>query len=117
MRKVIFLQFVLALFATALGALMFGFVGAVSAALGGLVCLLPNALFAWRLSLAQSVVTASQAGYRVAMFFVGEAIKVASVIGLLVAVWLLYPEAHWGAVVLGMMLTLQANFLALKLRL
>lgn len=45
-------------------------------------------------------------------FVLGEAVKVLSVVGILVAVRLLYPEAHWGAVVMGLFITLQANFLA-----
>ena len=59
-----------------------GFHGAVSAGLGGLVCVLPNFLFALRLS---RVARRPGASYP-ANFFLGEFIKITVTIGLVLAV-------------------------------
>jgi ATP synthase protein I len=110
--KPVALQIAAMLLGAALGAVLFGSRGALSALLGGLSITLPTAFFAWRL-----IQVARRPGAsHVNAFFIGEAIKIASVAGILVLVRLLFPEAHWGAVVMGLIITLQANFFALLVK-
>ena len=82
--------------------------GAVSAGLGGLVCALPNFLFALRLS---RVARSADASYPV-NFFLGEFIKIALTVGLLVVTVKNYADLHWPALLIGLVLALQAGFLA-----
>jgi ATP synthase protein I len=108
MFKVVVLQVATALIGIVLATMIFGSRGALSAALGGVACILPTWLFAIRL---HAVSKRPGASYAVA-FFLGELIKIALCIGLLAAVRLVYPEVHWGALVIGLVVTLQANFFA-----
>jgi len=108
MLKVVFLQFCATIAATAIAAVFFGHAGAVSAAFGGMACVLPSGLFALRLYL----VAQRGGSHHVAVFFVGEIFKVASIVGLLVLVGLLYEGVHWGALFLGLILALKANLFA-----
>jgi ATP synthase protein I len=108
MFKAVLLQFCTALLGCAIGAVFFGWRGGISAALGGLACVLPSLLFAIRLS----AVSRQPGNPHVSAFFIGEAIKVALTLAILASITLVYPGAHWGAVVIGLIVTLQANFLA-----
>ncbi|MEC5398246.1 ATP synthase subunit I [Uliginosibacterium sp. H1] len=112
MYKVVRLQSALALLGVLLGAAFFGLRGALSAAIGGAACVIPSLLFAWRLSRAAGQPGAS----RVGTFVAGELLKLVLVVGILIAAGRLYPGTHWGAVVLGLALTLQANFFAFLIR-
>lgn len=108
MIKVVFLQLGATLVATAIAAVFFGVHGAASAAIAGLACLLPNAVFAFRLSLvAKRTGDASVAG-----FFVGEFFKLATIVGLLVLARALYADLHWGGLFVGLILVLKANLFA-----
>jgi ATP synthase protein I len=82
--------------------------GAVSAALGGAVCTLPNLLFALRLKFAAK---GSAASFPV-NFFLGELAKIAATIGLLLLVVKTYADLHWPSMLIGLGLALQAGFLA-----
>ena len=84
----------------------------MSAALGGLSCVLPNALFALRLSIAAK----REGGANVIVFFVGEFLKVASMVGLLVLVEWFYEDVHWGALFIGLILALKANLFAFMVK-
>ena len=88
--------------------LLVGTRGAVSAALGGVACTLPNFLFALRLKL---VANRPGASYP-ANFFLGEFVKIAATIGLLVFVVREYADLHWPSMLIGLGLALQAGFLA-----
>jgi len=112
MVKVVFLQVFAAVIATILGGVLFGLSGALSAALGGAACIIPSGLFAFRLHV---VAKRSGASYGAA-FLAGELIKVALCIGLLASIRLVFPGAHWGAVLIGLIVTLQANFFAFLLK-
>ncbi len=102
------MQLVATLLAVAVSALFFGLRGAISAACGGLACVLPSWLFAMRLSaISRKTGTAS-----VTAFVAGEFIKIASTVGLLVLAWAVYPELHWGALMIGLILALKANLFA-----
>ena len=45
-------------------------------------------------------------------FFVGEFLKIASTVGLLATVRLVYPDVHWLALFLGLVVALKANLFA-----
>lgn len=108
MLKAVLLQLCATILAVAVSAALFGVRGAISAAGGGLACVLPSWMFAVRLAaISRKAGTAS-----VAAFVVGELIKVASIVGLLVLVWALYPQLHWGAMLIGLILALKANLFA-----
>ena len=98
-----------AVIATAVAAGFFaGTRGAVSAVLGGVACTLPNFLFALRLKM---VANRPGASYP-ANFFLGEFVKIAATIGLLVFVVREYSDLHWPSMLIGLGLALQAGFLA-----
>ena len=82
--------------------------GAVSAILGGAVCSLPNLLFALRLKFAAR---RSAASFPL-NFFLGEFLKIAATIALLLLVIKQYADLHWPSLLIGMGLALQAGFLA-----
>lgn len=98
--------------AVVIAALAFGLRGAVSAALGGAACFIPNLVFALRLK-ALSFRAGASSGY---VFMVGEMVKLVSIVGLLVAAPYLYRDLHWGAMIIGVILALQANFLVFGTR-
>jgi ATP synthase protein I len=105
MFKLVILQIGATIVATAIAAVFFGSRGAVSAALGGLACALPNGLFALRLHLLSKRAGASH----VTAFFFGEFVKIASIVGLLVLIGRFYEGVHWGSLVIGLILALKAN--------
>lgn len=82
---------------------------ALSAFLGGVACVLPSAIFAWRLH------AASRRGVAAfgAAFLVGELLKLALSAVLLVAVIKWYHGVHHAALVVGFIATLQGYLLAL----
>ncbi|MBL8437859.1 MAG: ATP synthase subunit I [Zoogloeaceae bacterium] len=108
MYKAVALQIGATMMAALVAASFAGLRGAVSAALGGAACFLPNFLFAMRLS---AVSRRPDASYPTA-FFAGELIKLASTVGLLAAVRLVYHDVHWLALFLGLVLALKANLFA-----
>ena len=108
MHKAVLLQLVATVLAVAIAAALFGMRGAVSAAGGGLACVLPSWMFAVRLAaISRKLGTAS-----VTAFVAGEFIKIASIVGLLVLVWAVYPDLHWGGMLVGLILALKANLFA-----
>ena len=108
MYKMVFLQLGATLVATAIAAVFFGVHGAMSAALAGLACVVPNAVFAFRLGLVvKRTGNASAVG-----FFVGEFVKLATIVGLLVLARALYADLHWGGLFVGLILVLKANLFA-----
>jgi len=107
MFKLVKLQFMTALVAICIGAAMAGLRGAISAALAGLVCMLPTFLLARHLHAA-----AQRNGNVQAMrLLLGEAIKIVLTVALLLVLPWVYPAVLWSAVVVGLIVTLQANFL------
>ena len=65
-------------------------------------------MFAMRLT----AMTRKTGSATVAAFVAGEFIKVASIVGLLVLVWAVYPDLHWGGMLIGLVLALKANLFA-----
>ncbi|MBK6972420.1 MAG: ATP synthase subunit I [Sterolibacteriaceae bacterium] len=112
MFKAVGFQVGATIIAAVIAAVAFGLRGAVSAALGGAACFVPNLVFALRLKALSSSPGASH-GY---VFLVGEVVKLVSIAGLLVAVHFLYGDLHWGALLIGVFLALQANFLVFGTR-
>ena len=108
MIKAVYLQIGATILVALIAGLIIGERGAVSAALGGAACVLPNLLFALRL---RAVSKRPAASYPIA-FFVGEFLKIASTVGLLATVRLVYPDVHWLALFLGFVVALKANLFA-----
>ena len=108
MYRAIFLQFGAALI-TALGAgAIVGTRGLVSVGIAAVAALLPNLLFAIRLSMVNQRPGASYA----ANFFLGEFLKIAATIGILAIAIKGYPEMHWPSLLIGLAVVLHAGFLA-----
>ena len=108
MLKAVILQVGAALVAVLLSGSLFGVRGAISAAGAGLACVLPAGLFAMRLA----AITRKTGTATVTAFVAGEFIKIASIVGLLVLVWAVYPDLHWGGMLIGLILALKANLFA-----
>lgn len=112
MFKLVWLQAVMASLGALCGALVAGGVGALSAALGGIACLLPTLWFAMFLRR----ISVQAEGARAVSFIVGEAVKIALVLGLLGLAPVLYPGLSWTALLIGLALTVQANFLVFRVK-
>jgi len=108
MFKLVRLQVYAALVGMVCGALISGLHGAVSAAVGGLSYALASGLFAWYLQRANS---RGRSASLMSLFF-GEAVKIALVVILLILVSHYYGALDWKSLILGLGVTLQANFLA-----
>lgn len=108
MLKVVLLQFCATLFAAALAAVFFGVHGAISATLAGLVCAVPNALFAFRMN----AISRRPGPVTAVSFVVGEFIKIIAIVGLLVLIQAWYEDLHWGGLFVGLILALKANLFA-----
>jgi ATP synthase protein I len=104
MFRAVFHQSVATLIVAALALLLIGRHGAVSAGLGGAAIVVPNLFFALSLWAAAKSGRAS-----VGRFFVGEFIKVAATLALLVIVAGAYRDLHWLALLAGMFVALKAN--------
>ncbi|MCL2524430.1 MAG: ATP synthase subunit I [Betaproteobacteria bacterium] len=108
MFKAIYLQFGAAVI-TAIGAgVIVGVRGAVSVGLAALAAVLPNLLFAVRLSMMSNRPGVSYA----ANFFIGEFLKIGATIGLLAIAVKGYPEMHWPSLLIGFAIVLHAGFIA-----
>lgn len=108
MYKAVLMQIGATMLAVAMAAVLFGFRGAVSAAVAGLACVLPNLLFAVRLR----AITRRTGTATVTAFVAGEFIKIALSVGLLVLFLVVYPDVHWGALLIGLILAVKANLFA-----
>lgn len=111
MLKVITLQALAVLLAAAVAGAVFDLRGAVSLLIGGAAYWLPNVLFVARLKAAAASGRASVVG-----FSVGELMKVAATVGVLVGAHLVMPDLHWIAVLVGLFVALKANLLAFLLK-
>ncbi len=111
MFRAVFHQSVATLVAAGLVWFWAGVPGAVSVALGGAAIVIPNLFFALSLWAAAKAGRAS-----VARFFVGELIKVAATLALLVIVAGAYRDLHWLALLVGLFVALKANLLAILIK-
>ena len=111
MFRAVFHQGIATLIAIVLAWLWVGQHGAVSAGLGGAAIAIPNLFFALSLWAAARIGRAS-----VARFFVGEIIKVAATLALLVIVAGAYRDLHWLALLAGMFVALKANLFVILIK-
>lgn len=111
MFRAVFHQIVATLIATGLAWIWVGQHGAISAGLGGAAIVIPNLFFALSLWAAARSGRAS-----VGRFFVGEFIKVAATLALLVIVAGAYRDLHWLALLAGMFVALKANLFAILIK-
>lgn len=82
---------------------------ALSALLGGGVCVVPSAWFAMRLSKAEGFES-------IARLVVGEAIKVLGTVALLVIVVVVFKGLHWPPLLITLILALKMYWVGLALR-
>ncbi|MDR0577302.1 MAG: ATP synthase subunit I [Candidatus Accumulibacter sp.] len=108
MFRAILLQTAVAMLAVVLGGLIVGARGGISAALGGVACILPNLLFALCLNSAGGRRHASF----VAGFLLGELVKLVIIVGLLFFIAREYADLHWPSLLIGLAFATQAMFLA-----
>jgi ATP synthase protein I len=111
MFRAVLHQSVGTLLAAGLAWILAGQHGAVSAGLGGVAIVIPNLLFAFSLWAAARSGRASVAG-----FFVGELIKVAATLALLVIVAGAYRDLNWLALLAGLVVALKANLLVILIK-
>jgi len=107
MAKAVLWQLVATGVVAAVAAAIGGFHAAVSAILGGLSCVVPNALFAWRLK----IETRRPGGATVHGFFIGEFVKLAATVLLLFVVASTYRDLQWLALIAGFIAALKSYFL------
>jgi ATP synthase protein I len=108
MLNVIQWQLSAALLAACVGALLAGVVGALSATLAALAVVVPSCWFAARLTILARRGTISPV-----TFLIGAFAKVTAIIGFLILVAVFWSDVHWPALLLGVIMVVQANFLAL----
>ncbi|MBV8632916.1 MAG: ATP synthase subunit I, partial [Burkholderiaceae bacterium] len=93
----------------ALAGLLGGAPAMISALLGGLCCVVPNAVFALRL-----FANAQKLGAANPMtFFIGEFIKIALTVALLGAIGWLYHGLNWLALIAGFIVALKSYIILL----
>lgn len=80
---------------------------ALSAVFGGLACVVPNALFALRLS----IEIRRPGGATVHGFFIGEFVKLFATVLLLFVVARTYRDLNWPALLVGFIAALKSYFL------
>ena len=107
MAIAVLLQVLVTLVVAGLATIWGGVDAALSAALGGMACVVPNALFAVRLQ----IETRRPGGATVHGFFVGEFVKVAATIALLVLIAHNYRGLNWLALIIGVIVALKSYFL------
>lgn len=95
--------------AGAIAALLGGRSAMFSAVLGGICCVVPNGLMAFRL-FASSM---KPGGPNPATFFIWEFIKIASTVALLAATAWLYPDLNWLALLGGFIVALKSYIILL----
>ncbi len=111
MFRAVFHQSVATLIVAGLAWFWVGLDGAVSAGFGGAEIAVPNLFFALSLWAAARSGKAS-----VGRFFVGEFIKVAATLALLVIVAGAYRDVHWLALLAGMFVALKANLFVILIK-
>jgi ATP synthase protein I len=109
MFRVVLLQGITALLVALVAGVIGGAAAAWSALAGGAACVVPNGLFALRLAAAAR----RPQGAGVATFFVGEFLKVASTVALLLFVIWAYRDLVWLAMIAAVIVTLKSYFIAL----
>ena len=91
MLRVVLTQLAATLVVSLIAALLGGVAAAISAMIGGLCCVVPNAVFALRLFAASN----KPGGASPIDFFIGEFVKIAFTVALLGATVWLYHDLNW----------------------
>ncbi|EJN09772.1 ATP synthase subunit I [Herbaspirillum sp. YR522] len=109
MLRIILLQLVTTVVVALVASMLGGLPALWSALLGGICCVVPNALFALRL-----FVSARKPGGTDPMaFFFGEFIKIATTFALMGAIVWLYHGVNWLAFLLSFIVVLKSYFILL----
>jgi ATP synthase protein I len=109
MLRIVLLQLTATVLTGAIAGLVAGMHALISALLGGLCCVVPNAFFALRLFM-----NAQRPGGASPMtFFIGEFIKIALTVALLAAVVLLYRDLNWLALIAAFIVALKSYIILL----
>ena len=109
MAHAVFLQAATTILAAAIAAVFAGGHAAVSVLFAGLACVVPNALFALRLTWEAR----RPGGATVHGFFIGEFAKLAATVVMLFAIARLYRDLDWLALVVGLIAVQHSYVLAL----
>lgn len=109
MYRLLTLQLIAAFIVGLIAGLGAGGNALVSVWIGAFVCLVPNAMFALRITAA----VARPGGAGPMSFVAGELIKIGATVALLALAAQVYKEMAWWAVILGMVVTLKGYLLAL----
>lgn len=109
MLRIILLQLVATVIATLVAGMLGGVPALWSALLGGVCCVVPNALFALRLHVSAQ----KPGGTNPMTFFFGEFIKIATTFALMGAIVWLYHGVHWLAFLLSFIVVLKSYFILL----
>jgi ATP synthase protein I len=109
MLRIVSLQMIATAVVGVIAAVLGGIPAMFSAVIGGLCCVVPNALFALRL-----FASAQRPGAANPMtFFIGEFIKIALTVGFLgVTAWL-YHDLNWLALICGFIVALKSYIILL----
>ena len=109
MARVVLLQMAAAVLVTLLAGIFGNISLALSAFVGGLCCVVPNAFFALRLTMSAR----KPGGANPMSFFIGEFIKIALTIALMAAVVFWYHDVNWPAFVIAFIVVLKSYFILL----
>jgi ATP synthase protein I len=108
MFKIVLLQISAVLTLALLLAAWLGVNAALSLTLGGLACIVPNALFALRLA----IQARRPGGANVVSFFTGEFVKLALTVAMLLVIAMKYHELNWLALLVGFIVALKSYLLS-----
>lgn len=108
MLRLVLIQLATTLVAAVVAGLIGGFNAFLSALLGGLCCVVPNALFALRLLIGARTGTANPM-----TFMFGEFVKIALTVALLGAVAWLYRDLNWLALIAAFIIALKSYIILL----
>ncbi len=109
MQRIVLLQLAATVVTAIIAGLLGGMAALYSALLGGLCCVLPNGLFAWRLFVSAH----KPGGANPITFFIGEFIKIALTVALLGAVVWLYRDLNWLALLAAFIVALKSYIILL----
>jgi ATP synthase protein I len=112
MFRLVLLQVLATALVSVLAAFVAGPAAALSAALGGMACFVPNGLFALRLALSSR----RPGGPGAATFFVSELVKVGATVALLALVAWAYKDLVWLALIAAVVVSLKSYLIALVWR-
>ena len=111
MTKALLLQCIASLLGAALAGCLYGAQGALYAFLAGAAYWLPNVFFVMRLKFVTPASNQNAVGY-VPVFLFGEIFKLVVASGLLLVIRFVFPDLIWPALILGLVVTVQANLFA-----